>query len=340
MSRIRTVKPELFLDEDLGALPGDAALLFVGLWTVADREGRLEYRPGRLKAMLFPYREVDIPGLVSMLEACSASEQRPGKVRRYQAGGVEYLHIPAFCTHQRPHPKEAASILPEPPPWSGREITRLAVKGSHASPVVSRVLSPGEGKEIWEGDLGDLAGASRAAPEQAPPRPEDHVLPAPTSGRGDKPASPAQQPLLAVEVAPGQANGSEAVPGKPARKPRQKPAQEPKDPSAFVACRDMLVAVYEEVRGTKYGFEGAKDARAVGRLLELSGGDMAEVERRWRQALTIQAGFLRANGIAHFASNWNAYPGASPTGGFKPHDRGGRATHADKDWTAYDGKGF
>lgn len=340
MSRIRTVKPELFLDEDLGALPGDAALLFVGLWTVADREGRLEYRPGRLKAMLFPYREVDIPGLVSMLEACSASEQRPGKVRRYHTGGVDYLHIPAFCTHQRPHPKEAASILPEPPPWSGREITRLAVKGSHASPVVSRVLSPGEGKEIWERDLGDLAGASPAAAEQAPPRSEDHVLPALTSGREDEPASPAQQPLLAVEVAPGQANGSEAVPGKPARKPRQKPAESLEAASERRKLSDMLCAVFLELRGVAYSFDGAKDGRAVGRLLELSGGDLGEVERRWRQALGMQAGYLRAHGIAHFASAWNAYPGASATGGFKPHDRGGRATHADKDWNTYDGKPF
>lgn len=184
-----------------------------------------------------------------------------------------------------------------------------------------------------------FADASRAAPGQAPPRSEDHVLPAPTSGREDEPASPAQQPLLAVEVAPGRPNGSGAACGQPARKPRQKPAQEPKDPSAFVACRDMLVSVYEEVRGTKYGFEGAKDARAVSRLLELSNGDMAEVERRWRQALTIQAGFLRANGIAHFASNWNAYPGASPTGGFKPQNKG-RATYEDKNWQNYNGEPF
>lgn len=185
-----------------------------------------------------------------------------------------------------------------------------------------------------------LAGASRSAPEQASPPSEEHVLPVPTSGRQDKPASPTQQPLQAAEVVAGSANGADPETTKPTRKTRQKAGQEPQDTTAFVACRDMLVAVYEQVRGTKYGFEGAKDARAVGRLLELSGGDVAEVERRWRQALGIQAGYLRANGIAHFTSNWNAYPGASATGGFRPQDRGGRATHADRDWKTYNGEPF
>ena len=36
-----------------------ARLLFVGLWTIADRNGRLEDRPKRIRAELFPYDEID-----------------------------------------------------------------------------------------------------------------------------------------------------------------------------------------------------------------------------------------------------------------------------------------
>lgn len=108
VGRIRTIKPELFLDEDLGALPGDYLALFVGLWTVADREGRLEWRPARLKATLFPYREIDLEALAEGLE-------RIGKVRRYEVDGKRLLWVCGFVRHQRPHPKEPASVLPPPP---------------------------------------------------------------------------------------------------------------------------------------------------------------------------------------------------------------------------------
>lgn len=54
MSRIRTVKPELFKHEELfdaeqnSKLP--LRLAFIGLFTVADREGRFKWRPRTLKA--------------------------------------------------------------------------------------------------------------------------------------------------------------------------------------------------------------------------------------------------------------------------------------------------
>jgi hypothetical protein len=120
LSRIRTVKPELFLDEELGALTGDHALLFIGLWTLADKEGRLEDRPARIKASLFPYRPVDVDQMLNALAAIN-------KLVRYDADGQRYIAIPGFTKHQRPHPKEVASVIPAPPTVS-REKTFLAVK--------------------------------------------------------------------------------------------------------------------------------------------------------------------------------------------------------------------
>ena len=65
--RARMIKPSFFLNEDLATLPYEARLLFIGLWCVADREGRLEDRPRRLKAELFPYDDIDLDPLLGKL---------------------------------------------------------------------------------------------------------------------------------------------------------------------------------------------------------------------------------------------------------------------------------
>jgi hypothetical protein len=70
MARIRTIKPQFFLNEELAELPAMVRLLFIGLWTQADREGRLIDRPKRLKAEIFPYENFDMEkGLKQLSEA-------------------------------------------------------------------------------------------------------------------------------------------------------------------------------------------------------------------------------------------------------------------------------
>lgn len=152
MGRIRTIKPELFLDEALGVLSGDHLALFVGLLTIADREGRLAWRPARVKVTLFPYRKVDVETLAAALDDA-------GKVQLYEVDGERYLWVCGFVRHQRPHPKEPASDLPPAP---SREKKRPTVEGSSSIPS-SPVGREGKGREkVREGIL-------RAAP--AAPRP-------------------------------------------------------------------------------------------------------------------------------------------------------------------------
>ncbi len=107
MARARTIKPGFFKSEQLAACSSDARLLFAGLWTIADRAGRLEYRPLRIKAELFPYHAVDIEKLVAELE-----EQE--LLLRYTATKITFVQITGFTKHQRPHPKEPPSEIPEP----------------------------------------------------------------------------------------------------------------------------------------------------------------------------------------------------------------------------------
>lgn len=106
MSRSRNIKPGFFSNDLLGALQPLARILFAGIWTVADREGRLEDRPARLKMQLLGYDNCDANALLQELADA-------GFIARYKAAGVAVIQVLAWAKHQNPHVKEAASSLPE-----------------------------------------------------------------------------------------------------------------------------------------------------------------------------------------------------------------------------------
>ena len=107
MARSRNIKPGFFLNEDLGTGDPYVQLLFAGLWCLADREGRLEDRPLRIKAEIFPYREsLDINGYLTVLS-------RLNFIIRYHVDGNHYIQITNFKKHQAPHHTEKSSVIPD-----------------------------------------------------------------------------------------------------------------------------------------------------------------------------------------------------------------------------------
>lgn len=107
MSRIRSIKPEFFFDEELAKLDSDTKLFFIGLWTQADRKGCFEWRPEKLKAHIFPYTNFD---------AITVLERLQGRfLAKYEVAGKTYGYIYAFLKHQRPHHTEKDSDIPKPP---------------------------------------------------------------------------------------------------------------------------------------------------------------------------------------------------------------------------------
>lgn len=118
MARARNIKPAFFANEYLADLPFHTRLMFIGLWTLADREGRFEDRPRRIKIQLFPLDDgLDIDLMLSELS-------KSGFLIRYEAAGIRYCQIVNFTKHQMPHHKEAASEIP--PPDGMPAITRHA----------------------------------------------------------------------------------------------------------------------------------------------------------------------------------------------------------------------
>ena len=107
MARARNIKPSLFKNEILGQADPLLTILFESLWCLADREGRMEDRPLRIKAETFPYREgLDVNGYITELV-------RLGFIRRYSVNGVPYIQVVNFKKHQTPHNTEKPSEIPE-----------------------------------------------------------------------------------------------------------------------------------------------------------------------------------------------------------------------------------
>lgn len=107
MARARNIKPGFFMNDRLAEVESLGRLLFAGLWTIADREGRLEDRPKKIKAAVLPYDDCDIEKLLNALS--------PEFIIRYSVDGKNYIQIVNFLKHQNPHPREVSSIIPAIP---------------------------------------------------------------------------------------------------------------------------------------------------------------------------------------------------------------------------------
>ena len=107
MARARNIKPGFFVNDELAEIEPLGRLLFIGLWTISDREGRLKDRPKMIKAQVLPYDNCDVNNLLEKL-------QGKGFILRYKHGGCQYIQIINFNKHQNPHIKEQASEIPAP----------------------------------------------------------------------------------------------------------------------------------------------------------------------------------------------------------------------------------
>jgi hypothetical protein len=111
MSKIRTVKPELFRHEQLFEAEQQSGfplrLIFIGIFTVVDAEGRFRWRPRQLKLDILPYDEMNFNEALNALADF-------GFVQRYEYEGEYYGYIPTWHKHQSINQREPESVLPDP----------------------------------------------------------------------------------------------------------------------------------------------------------------------------------------------------------------------------------
>lgn len=123
-------------NEDLAELPPVARLLFIYLWMLADREGRLEDRPKRIAGRALPYdRDADVDGLLENLAGA-------GFITRYTVGELAIIQINNFAKHQSPHVREMASELPGMEQGTAKAVTKHNPGSAEASPRSPDSLFP------------------------------------------------------------------------------------------------------------------------------------------------------------------------------------------------------
>lgn len=207
MARARNIKPGFYKNEDLAECSERARLLFPGLWMLADREGRLEDRPRRIKGEIFPFDAFDVEPLLEELA-------RWDFIRRYVVNGKRFIQVVRFAEHQSPHGTEKDSDIPDESGFCtvnerGRNgcvtgVSRKVHVSEHfangaltvnapldnALNPESRILNPESGGERQQG-------ASYVEPRSAKPEPEppDEPDPAPavrteTPPPGENPREP------------------------------------------------------------------------------------------------------------------------------------------------------
>lgn len=167
MPRIRSIKPEFWLDEEVAMWPDRSQLTYIGLWNLADDHGRVCASAVYIKANLCPFRsEVDIEeALRPIVES--------GKLRLYEHRGKRFGYLPKFSDHQVINRKSKPKY-PEPPASfmeDDGEVSLPVGPGVPAGKLQSSEVSPGKGNGSMEREKeregGDAPAAKKADPLSA-----------------------------------------------------------------------------------------------------------------------------------------------------------------------------
>jgi hypothetical protein len=140
VARARNIKPGFYKNEDLAECSVWARLIFPGLWMLADREGRLEDRPKRIKGELLPFDAQEVEPLLAELAAKYDAQGVPFIVR-YENSDGRFIQISKFSANQTPHYSEKRSVI-KPPPlqepglFDDMQIPGIGVHGDHRTPGI------------------------------------------------------------------------------------------------------------------------------------------------------------------------------------------------------------
>lgn len=156
--RARSLKPGFFTNEYLAMLPPLTRILFEGLWCLADREGRLEDRPRRIKQAILGYDNADVDTMLTEL----ADVDPPFIIRYTTSSGGAFIQIVNFLRHQHVHVKEAASVIPAPNGY--HPDTQLALDDSDADTELAPGHAPHRPGAKTSGTRNRLTGTRNPEP--------------------------------------------------------------------------------------------------------------------------------------------------------------------------------
>lgn len=149
MAKIRSVSPSACISPDLAAVSDRAALMFLLLPCHCDDYGVMPYHPAKLKALVFPMRDVTADECALLVDELSAHDM----VSVYEAEGASWLHVTNFSKYQ--HPARMRRSDWPLPPW-------LAAEQCPDSAATAQGQCPDSAEAVQE----QCAGSAEAVREQ------------------------------------------------------------------------------------------------------------------------------------------------------------------------------
>jgi hypothetical protein len=169
MARIRSIKPEFWVSEQIAECSTNARLTFIGIWTFCDDNGVHPAKPKTLKAELFPmddFSAADVAGWIGELV-------RVGLVAEFTHEGVAFWHVTGWAKHQK---IDRPSFKYPMPPTSISESLRRVVDEDSAQ--TRRAPPPGVESSGVESN-----GEKKATSPKAQPAPDLTLTTASTGTR-------------------------------------------------------------------------------------------------------------------------------------------------------------
>lgn len=182
MARKRTIDPAIWVDEAFTSLSLGARILYVGLVTQADDEGRLSGSALELKLRIFPADGFEL----SKIEEWRSELNQSRLIRCYTIGGKCYLTIIGWGKHQNVR-WSSPSKIPAPPETSvdshhENEQTYAPctprTRGVHSHLSHLSVVDDGTSTvPVVGGGPGEVPPPAAVAPPPPPPKPEPKPYP-------------------------------------------------------------------------------------------------------------------------------------------------------------------
>lgn len=173
MPRQRYIHPQIWNSDQFCSLTDGARLLFIGIISTSDDEGRRRASIRSIKGDIYPQ---DDSRSLDMIEVDLASIIKAGLVRVYRVESTEYLDIPTWKNYQRPK-YPSPSRIPAFPERSPRTGGGLGEPSRNVPPRVGRSVGLGDRSGDQSDRDGGGAGGDGTGGSVSPPAPasQDHA---------------------------------------------------------------------------------------------------------------------------------------------------------------------
>lgn len=100
MARKRMIDPSIWQDEEFGSLTANAKIMFIGLFSNADDEGRIRASHAYLKSTIFMY---DDASLELVRQVRNEVVEKMSTIQLYEIDGKEYIQLKNWNEYQKQH---------------------------------------------------------------------------------------------------------------------------------------------------------------------------------------------------------------------------------------------